>query len=269
MGISIRKGIKDIYGIFVDLQMPALFRLKYLANRLLIYFHYLSFGILPRLNLFPAGAVVIRNRDGLWKIVPQLGDGHVVSSAFEKELEKYFSPTKEGKILIDIGAHIGKWSVKAARRHYRVIAFEPDPQNFQLLAENIRLNNVEHKIKALNLAVSDKKATCFFKSHQGGCSKIVSSPGQGDIQVNATSLDSFVEEERLDPKEFGIIKIDVEGYETTVVAGMKKSLERLEKGTIVIIECGEESIDQITDSFKGLGLEYLERKEVNYIFLKR
>lgn len=269
MGILIKNAIKDIYGIFVDLQMPLFFRLRYLTNRLLIYCHYLSFGILPRLNLFPAGAVLIKNRDGLWKIVPHLGDGLVVSSIFEKELEKYFSPTKESKTLIDIGAHIGKWSVKAARRGYRVIAFEPDPQNFGLLTENIKLNKVEHRVKALNLAVSDRNATYFFKSHQGGLSKIVSSPGPGDIQVNATSLDNFVEEERLNPKEFGIIKIDVEGYETVVVAGMKKSLERLDKGSVVIIECGDESIDQITNSFKNFGLEYLERKEVNYIFIKK
>lgn len=44
--------------------------------------------------------------------------------------------------IIDVGAHIGAFSVLAAAHGARVVALEPVLENFQLLEENLRLNNL-------------------------------------------------------------------------------------------------------------------------------
>lgn len=47
----------------------------------------------------------------------------------------------EDSVVIDVGAHIGAFSVLAAARGARVVALEPVQENFQLLEENLRLNH--------------------------------------------------------------------------------------------------------------------------------
>ena len=46
--------------------------------------------------------------------------------------------------LIDIGANIGIYTIYAAKRGHRIIAFEPESQNFGLLNRHISLNNVDN-----------------------------------------------------------------------------------------------------------------------------
>jgi FkbM family methyltransferase len=55
---------------------------------------------------------------------------------------------KPGDTVIDIGAHIGRFSVYAAFRSKtgRVYAFEPDPRNYERLKENIKLNSLDNII---------------------------------------------------------------------------------------------------------------------------
>ena len=47
---------------------------------------------------------------------------------------------------MDIGANIGIYSLYAAKRGHKVVAFEPESQNFALLQRNISLNNLDNYI---------------------------------------------------------------------------------------------------------------------------
>ena len=51
-------------------------------------------------------------------------------------------------VVVDIGAHIGTFTVGAAKRamNGRVFAIEPVPENFDLLQENVRVNNRENVV---------------------------------------------------------------------------------------------------------------------------
>lgn len=60
---------------------------------------------------------------------------------------------KEGDVILDIGAHIGAFTILAAKLGAIVFAYEPDPSNYKLLGINISLNKVEDKVTVKNSAI--------------------------------------------------------------------------------------------------------------------
>lgn len=76
---------------------------------------------------------------------------------FEPEVtEVFLSHVMPGDVVLDIGAHIGYYTVLAARsvgNEGRVIAFEPDPQNYSLLVKNVAKNGYRN-VTAVQKAVS-------------------------------------------------------------------------------------------------------------------
>ena len=58
-----------------------------------------------------------------------------------------------GSTVIDVGGHIGSFSIFSALVGARAIVLEPVPANFELITANIRLNNFQAQIKAINAAV--------------------------------------------------------------------------------------------------------------------
>ncbi len=69
---------------------------------------------------------------------------------------------EKGKILLDIGAHIGKYSILYSDFYDKIYAFEPEPDKFEYLKKNVKLNNLENKVMPLNLSVADKNEFMDF-----------------------------------------------------------------------------------------------------------
>ncbi len=91
--------------------------------------------------------IKIKNNSGIFSCGKSVSTAQIVSSSHERELEKYFI-LNEG-IFIDIGAHIGKFTIKIAKtlaENGKVISIEPDSINFSLLKENIELNKLKNII---------------------------------------------------------------------------------------------------------------------------
>ncbi|MBX4196766.1 FkbM family methyltransferase [Candidatus Pacearchaeota archaeon] len=125
---------------------------------------------------------------------------------------------REIKTVIDIGAHIGFFSLFASyySPHAKILAFEPAPSNFKLLQENIALNNLKN-ITAYNEAVSSKKGvlTMFF-SDNPLCHSIYESPSARNKQhVNATSLADIMKRNAWASLDF--LKMDCEGAEYDIL----------------------------------------------------
>ena len=78
---------------------------------------------------------------------------------YEQLLTKLFKKEmKQGMIVVDIGAHIGYFTLLAARlvgETGRVFAFEPDPDNYSLLIKNVSVNGHDNVIP-VQKAVSNK-----------------------------------------------------------------------------------------------------------------
>ena len=149
----------------------------------------------------------------------------------EAEINFFKKYIKQGDVIIDIGANIGLFTLIAADKtgsQGKVISFEPSPQTFMWLKENISANNLEN-VSPFKMALSDREGSIeFFVSSEGyDAFNSVIKPSKGTNynveNVVTTKLDSFVEKEGLLEK-VALIKIDVEGFEIPLLNGGNKIL---------------------------------------------
>lgn len=157
----------------------------------------------------------------------------------EKATTELFKKTvKEGDVVIDLGANIGYFTLLAARLvgpRGQVYAFEPEPKNYSYLRKNIELNNY-NQVVASQKAVSDKNGTTqlFICDYDTGHHTINKQNGievysrgrevkEKSIEIETITLDNFFKdkEELID-----VIKMDVEGAEALVLAGMDNILRK-------------------------------------------
>jgi len=135
---------------------------------------------------------------------------------------KYYK-LRKGDIIIDCGAHIGMFSLFASQKvghHGKIIALEPDDENYKELLGNIKLNNVKNII-AVNKGVWDKNAELNFEGSLGVSSTI--SQRESGEKVLVSTIDNIVKEFKL--KRVDFIKMDIEGAEIEAIIGAKKTLK--------------------------------------------
>ena len=137
--------------------------------------------------------------------------------------------------FIDIGAHIGYYSIYIHPLVRKVYAFEPDPRNLPDLKANVAsVSNIE----AVAMAVSSRSGTARF--HIGGdsaLSTLQTSTGE-TIEVKTTSIDDFMASRPgINPTLF---KIDAEGHDFEVLLGMRKTVAAHQP--IILIECNSNKL---------------------------
>lgn len=157
-----------------------------------------------------------------------------IMSRHEDEIIDHFN-TKQGDIVVDVGAHMGKYTIIASKQvgaNGKVIAIEAHPGNYDMLNHNIKLNGLTNVIP-LNYAVYSKetKIKLFLPDEESGYTmhhsvmfNYLSSkyPLQGKdnekfIEVNANTLDNLLQKNGI--YQVNWIKIDVEGAEFEVLKG--------------------------------------------------
>lgn len=123
--------------------------------------------------------------------------------------------------VIDIGAHIGWYTVDMANKCNHVYAFECSPKSFNYLCANIALNNVDYKVTKYNYALSNIEGLTkyYIRDPKDGGGNGISKfdydniHNTPSIDVPIKTLDSF------ELKNINFIKIDVEGHEKQVLQG--------------------------------------------------
>lgn len=136
-----------------------------------------------------------------------------------------------GTVFYDIGAHVGFFSVIAAKlvgSQGKVYAFEPDPQNAACLQFNVEVNQFSN-VKVFEKAVSKTTGTgeLLLAEYPGG--HTLASAGtppdlKGAMTVELVCIDELVNQQVLEPPS--VIKIDVEGAELEVLEGMTQTLQQ-------------------------------------------
>jgi len=120
---------------------------------------------------------------------------------------------KPGDIVFDVGANMGSFSVYAAKKGARVYAFEPIPENFNRLIENIKLNQLEEQITALEYGIYARTGTEILHisdTNKGGHS-MLDNGGQQSITITTKCLTDVFKE--LQITNVDLLKIDIEGAE--------------------------------------------------------
>lgn len=169
----------------------------------------------------------------------------------EKEFSLLDEWVSEGDWVIDVGANIGHYTLKLSSivgATGRVLAFEPVTATFELLASNVARAGIGN-VTLLNAASSDKTEVVEMEipSFDSGLDNyyMANISDSGDVSCLTLAVDSLNLKQRV-----GFVKIDAEGHELPVLAGMRELLLR-DKPVLVV----EFSDDKIQEYLEPIGYE--------------
>jgi FkbM family methyltransferase len=193
-----------------------------------------------------------------------IGQEIFYSHAYEPEtialIERMIRP---GAVFLDIGAHVGQYSVIAGSKigSGHVHSFEPDPRTFALLRENTQsLPNVQ----ANQLALSDEDGIMrlyFADSGHIGFNSLQPpkfNATAGSCEVRTQSLDNYILEHGIRRVDF--VKMDVEGAELQVLAGATRMLA--ENRPTMLVEFNPMTLAQFGKTCRDLE-DFLRERRFN------
>lgn len=166
--------------------------------------------------------------------------------------ERFAAP---GKTIWDVGANMGLFTFPAAARGARVVSFEPDPFNLDLLNASRGLNP-DFDVTVVPAAVAEKIDIATFNiAERGRSTNRLSHAIQGTqtggvrqtYQVLTINLDWALE--RLPPPDF--VKCDAEGAEHLIAQGARRLIREVR--AIWAIEVERENADQVWAEFQPEG----------------
>ena len=185
--------------------------------------------------------------------IGSIHDFFVFSPSWEEELRNVFVLEK-GMKFIDVGAHIGKYTIRAARMvggEGRVVAVEPDKDNFEFLIKNIKLNDLENCIPLNVAAGSTDGEIILFSGPNSAENSIKQDFGKGSSKVPVKAMDNILAENKIG--DVDLIKVDVEGAEYEVVKGLEKTLNS--KEPVLVIEALTRDKDRVLNYMRKIGYE--------------
>jgi len=157
-----------------------------------------------------------------------------------RKLREAMKHVKQFRVAVDVGAHVGLWSMHLAKRFQRVEAFEPVPAFVECFAKNV----LEKNVTLTQCALGDRQGAARLRIDpaDSGGTHLIEGPATlglpGSTRVD--TLDAYFEEEAYQASLGGgelphidFLKIDCEGYEHHVVAGARETLARCKPCVIV------------------------------------
>jgi len=127
----------------------------------------------------------------------------------------------EGGVFVDVGAHVGRWSLRLAGKASRVVAVEANPATAAVLRAHIALNDVDN-VEVIEVAAWDAETRMSLddphRKVTGGSTRVLEADG-GTVQ--ARPLDDVLGD--LTPD---LVKLDVEGADLHALRGMAGTLAR-------------------------------------------
>jgi FkbM family methyltransferase len=150
-----------------------------------------------------------------------LGDGR--KEPYTAELFARSVPS--GGTVIDGGAYLGFYTLLGGRRvggHGTVVAFEPNPETFEMLSRNVRANGFEDRVVPLRLGLGGSAKRRRFYLGDGDESK--SSLFRPERWREVTETDCTSLDEALGGRTVDMVKLDVEGGEVDALRGMRRTL---------------------------------------------
>jgi FkbM family methyltransferase len=168
------------------------------------------------------GGVCIEGRLDDWMIAWAYMRLHERDEPFQRSL----ALAADAEVAFDVGAHVGIWSLLAARRNpaVRIHAFEPAGDAADRLRGHVALNQADQVVVNRLAVGAEPSVRAFFAAtaNTGASSFYRRSSDQIETRVPVVTLDGYVERERI--ARVDLMKVDVEGAETLVFEGASRLL---------------------------------------------
>ncbi len=202
-----------------------------------------AFGLVPRRPY--------RFRNGV-RLAIGRGVEHV--PVIEVFLRGDYGPVPERGVVLDLGASVGTFALHAAASSpgAALYAYEPSPEAFRLLEDNVRMNGLESRVTLVNAAVGARseprelyvKGRLFPSLHARG-------PGAASVQVDCLTLPDVLAAHGIE--SVALLKLDVEGAEHELLRGTPP--ETLARVAQIRMEAHDLPGGQDVESLRGLLVE--------------
>ena len=189
-----------------------------------------------------------------------------VPTAWDMETIKFFYERTlniDNPVILDIGANTGSFCLLAKiNQNIKCLAFEPMSMIYEILKNNILLNKLQYNVRALQIALSDKKGSEVLKYPKSGTDSgfaCLGTPMRFDnwteIKVPVNTLDQVAIEQGI--KKVDLIKIDTEGCELLVLKGGENLIREYHPGILTEyyeantqqFGCNAEKINELLSSW--------------------
>jgi len=174
------------------------------------------------------------------KLYSKINDDYPYSSViYEIFIKEEYKADIKDKVVIDVGAYHGESAIYfALQGAKKVIALEPDEDNYKIALKNIKENGLENKILLINKALASKDDKVNFYKYLHSSIANSTDPENMDKlkdvvitkQVDATTLDNIIG--MIEDENIGLLKMDCEGCEYSIL----NSFNNYEKIENIILE---------------------------------
>ncbi len=189
-------------------------------------------------------------------------DGFIIAEVFFGEVYDKLRPLQEGDVVVDAGAHIGVFTVRASLKvgeTGKVYAFEPEHENFEYLSLNTKgLENVEIFERAL-WSSEGSKILYHCKGNTGGHSLFSYNGREAAYEVKTVRLDDIV------TGKVDFLKMDVERSELEVLRGAEKILEKYRPYIVAELHEGPRLVNAVISFLSKYGYK-LKSRAVSFNF---
>lgn len=129
---------------------------------------------------------------------------------------------RPGDLFVDVGSNLGSYTILAARvAGSNCLSFEPVPRAFGGLKENVLLNGIESSVDVRNIALGSESGEIRFSTTSDTTNHVIA---EGEVRSDAITVEISTVDLETGGSNPVLIKIDVEGYEYSVLRGAEYTL---------------------------------------------
>jgi FkbM family methyltransferase len=170
-----------------------------------------------------------------------------------------FDRIDDTSIVLDFGGQAGSFAIYTAyTTGATVLSFEPERENFQLLCENIALNQLEHRVIAINKAVSrtGSPRTFYLSPHDNKGVHSFFYKGERAVMVECIEIDKVLD--LIGDRRIDLLKIDVEGAEHEIVTPEQRIFFDRVQNMVLEYHCSDRvdnhrSLESLADAIQKFG----------------
>ena len=221
---------------------------------------------------FWLGNVLVQTPAGRFECRGHSTDMDIVNPRYESVIletieAKLRASTDSTPVFVDIGAHIGKYTVLAGRilkGRGHVVAIEPDPENFRLLRRNVDLNGLTN-VDLLNVGCWSRDTVLLLHKGRGnlGQHSFIDDVGPDSVSVPVRTLDSILAD--LELPTVDLLKMDVQRAEAEVLKGAAITLQGSRSMTVIFEEMGNLDASESVRILEAQGFRIRRRDVFNYM----